>query len=92
MDQNRQAESCRQEWVTNHFELQVTHAAFNFQQKRVQNSESNVNSFNRSSHWRCSINRSSRSEMFFKIVVVKNLAKFTEKHLCWSLFLMTFQA
>ena len=30
--------------------------------------------------------RSNRSQMFFKIVVLKNLANFTRKHLCWSLF------
>ena len=30
-------------------------------------------------------NRSSRSQMFFKIVVFKNFAIFTEKHTCWSL-------
>ena len=31
--------------------------------------------------------RSSRSQMFFKIGVLKNLANFTGKQLCWSLFL-----
>ena len=31
--------------------------------------------------------RSSRSQMFFKIEVLKNFAIFTVKHLCWS-FLM----
>ena len=30
--------------------------------------------------------RSSRSRMFFKIGVLTNLANFTGKHLCWSLF------
>ena len=30
--------------------------------------------------------------MFFKIDVLKILANFTEKHLCWSLFLKTLQA
>ena len=30
--------------------------------------------------------RSSRSQMFFKIGVFKNLRNFTGKHLCWSLF------
>ena len=30
--------------------------------------------------------RSSRSRMFFKIGVPKNLANFTGKPLCWSLF------
>ena len=32
--------------------------------------------------------RSSRSQIFFKIDVLKNLAIFTRKHLCWSLFLI----
>ena len=32
--------------------------------------------------------RSSLSEMLFTIGVLKNFANFTEKHLCWSLFLM----
>ena len=32
--------------------------------------------------------RSRRSQMFFKIVVLKNFTNFTEKHLCWSLFLI----
>ena len=32
--------------------------------------------------------RSSRSQMFFKIGVLKTFAKFTVKHLCWSLFLI----
>ena len=31
-------------------------------------------------------NRSSRSQLFFKISVPKNLSKFTGKHLCRSLF------
>ena len=31
-------------------------------------------------------NRSSRSQMFFKIGVLKNFAIFTGKHLCWGLF------
>ena len=30
--------------------------------------------------------RSSRSQMFFKIGVLKTAANFTGKHLCWSLF------
>ena len=30
--------------------------------------------------------------MFFKIDVLKNFAIFTEKHLCWSLFLIKLQA
>ena len=36
--------------------------------------------------------RSSRSQMFFKIDVLKNFANFTGKHLCWSLFLIKLQA
>ena len=35
---------------------------------------------------------SSRPQMFFKIEVLKNFANFTGKHLCWSLFLIKFQA
>ena len=34
----------------------------------------------------CQIIRSSRRELLYKKVVLKNFAKFTEKHLCWSLF------
>ena len=30
--------------------------------------------------------------MFFKIIALKNLANFTGKHLCWSLFLIKLQA
>ena len=30
--------------------------------------------------------RSSRSEMFFKVGILKNFAIFTGEHLCWSLF------
>ena len=30
--------------------------------------------------------------MFFKIDLLKNSANFTGKHLCWSLFLIKFQA
>ena len=30
--------------------------------------------------------KSSRSQMFLKIVALKNFANFTGKHLCWSLF------
>ena len=33
---------------------------------------------------------SSRSHMFFEIVVLKNFVNFTGKHLCWSLFLTQF--
>ena len=36
--------------------------------------------------------RSSLSQMFFKIAVLKNFANFTGRQLCWSLFLITFQA
>ena len=36
--------------------------------------------------------RSSRSQMFFKIGVLKNFIIFTGKHLCWSLFLIKLQA
>ena len=36
--------------------------------------------------------RSSRSQLFFKIGALKNLAIFTQKHLCWSLFLIKLQA
>ena len=33
-------------------------------------------------HW------SSRSQLFFKIGVLKNFAIFTGKHMCWSIFLI----
>ena len=36
--------------------------------------------------------RSSRSQMFFKICVLKTSANFIGKHLCWSLFLLKLQA
>ena len=36
--------------------------------------------------------RSSGSQMFLKIGVLKNFAIFAEKQLCWSLFLITLQA
>ena len=36
--------------------------------------------------------RSSRSQMFFKIGALKTFTNFTGKHLCWSLFLIKFQA
>ena len=36
--------------------------------------------------------RGSRSQMFFKISVLKNFAIFTGNHLCWSLFLIKLQA
>ena len=35
--------------------------------------------------------KSSRSQMFFKTAVLKNLAIFPGKHLCWSLFLIKLQ-
>ena len=35
--------------------------------------------------------RSSGWQMFFKIDALKNFAIFTEKHLCWSLFLIKLQ-
>ena len=37
-------------------------------------------------HLQYLIFRSSRSQMFFKIGVLKNFANFTAKHLCWSTF------
>ena len=36
------------------------------------------------------IERSSRWQMFFKIGALKNFANFTEKHLCWGLFITKF--
>ena len=36
--------------------------------------------------------RSSSSQMFFKLVALKDFAIFTGKHLCWSLFLIKLQA
>ena len=36
--------------------------------------------------------RSSHSQIFFKIGVLKSLRNFTGKHLCWSLFLKNLQA
>ena len=36
--------------------------------------------------------RSSRLLVLYKIGVLKNLAKFTDKHLCWSFFLIKVQA
>ena len=35
--------------------------------------------------------RSSRWQMFFKMVVLKNFSIFTGKHLCWNLFLIKLQ-
>ena len=37
------------------------------------------------------INRSSRSQMFFKIGILKNFSIITGKHLCWNLFLIKLQ-
>ena len=36
--------------------------------------------------------RSTRLQMFFKIDVLKNFEIFTEKHLCWGVFLIKLQA
>ena len=36
--------------------------------------------------------RGSRSQKFFKIGILRNVAKFTVKHMCWSLFFMKLQA
>ena len=36
--------------------------------------------------------RNSRSQMFFKIGALKNLAIFARKHQCWSHFLIKLQA
>ena len=38
----------------------------------------------------CNI-RDSGSEVFFKLIVLKNFEKLTEKHLCWSLILIRLQ-
>ena len=38
------------------------------------------------------LNRTSVSQMFFKIGVLKNFAMFTGKHPCWSPFLIKLQA
>ena len=38
------------------------------------------------------VGTSSRSQMFFKIAVLKNFTHFTGKDLCWSLFLTKLQA
>ena len=35
---------------------------------------------------------SSRSQMFFKLAVLKNFTNLTEKHLCWSIFFKKLQA
>ena len=43
-------------------------------------------------HLQYLIFRSSRSQMFFKIGVLKNFANFTVKHLCWSIFFIKLQA
>ena len=36
--------------------------------------------------------RSSRSQMYFRIGALKDFAMFTEKYLCWGLFLINIQA
>ena len=36
--------------------------------------------------------KNQKLEVFCKKVVLKNLSIFTEKHLCWSLFLIMLQA
>ena len=38
------------------------------------------------------ISRSSRPEVFCKKAALKTYAKFTGKHMCWSLFLIKLQA
>ena len=38
------------------------------------------------------VSRSSRSQMFFKISVLKNFENFTGNHICWSLFLIKLQS
>ena len=35
--------------------------------------------------------KSNRSQMFFKVVIVKSFTIFTGKHLCWNLFLEIFR-
>ena len=42
--------------------------------------------------WKRIMFRSSCSQMFFKISVLKNLVILIRKHLCWSLFFKTLQA
>ena len=42
--------------------------------------------------WNNLLYRSSRSQMFFKMGVLKNLGIITAKHLCWSLSIMKLQA
>ena len=44
------------------------------------------------SYWADAASGGSRWQMFFKTVVLKNLANFTGKHLCWNLFLIKLQA
>ena len=43
--------------------------------------------FQSSSKWMKILFRGSRSQIFFTISVLKNFAIFTEKHLCWKLYL-----
>ena len=40
--------------------------------------------------WVVDLRRSSRSQMFFKIGVLKNFPNFTGKYLCWRLFLISY--
>ena len=40
----------------------------------------------------CTTFRTSRSQMLFTISVLKNFAIFTEKHMCWNLFLIKLQS
>ena len=40
------------------------------------------------SYWADAASGGSRWQMFFKTVVLKNLANFTGKQLCWNLFLI----
>ena len=41
---------------------------------------------------KCRSYKRSRSQMFFKIVVLKYFTIFTRKHMCWTLFLIKLQA
>ena len=55
----------------------IFHHGINAEQKFLQNTSRKLLMF-----------RSSRSQMFLKISVLKNFANLTGKHLCWSLFLI----
>ena len=50
------------------------------------------NGFSQLNLWNIIVSRCGRSQMFFKISVLKRFANFTGKHLCWSLFLIKLQA